>query len=59
MLGFSLAAFSIDVIYNVRTNFYFLIGEYYKHSLELTKKVSVDETKHRVCSKRKTEKITM
>ena len=41
----------IDVISNARVNIDFSFGEWYKHALELTHKVSVDETKPRVCSK--------
>ena len=51
VVGFDLIASLINVISNVRVNIDFLFGKWYKHSLELAQKVSVDETKPRVCSK--------
>ena len=60
VVGFDLIASLIDVISNARVNIDFLFGKWYKHALELVQKVSVDETKPRVCSKKKqTEKITV
>ena len=51
VVGFDLIASLIDVISNARVNIDFLFGKWYKHALELAQKVSVDETKPRVCSK--------
>ena len=51
MVGFDLIASLIDVISNARVNIYFLFGEWYKHALENAQKVSVDDTKPRICSK--------
>ena len=48
---FDLISSLIVVISNARVNINFLFGEWYKHPLELAQKVSVDETKPRVCSK--------
>ena len=41
----------IDVISNASTNIDFLFRKWYKHVLDLAQKVSVDQTKPRVCSK--------
>ena len=51
VVGFDLIASLIDVISNARVNIDFLFGKWNKHALELAQKVSVDETKPRVCSK--------
>ena len=51
VLGFDLIGYLIDVISNARVNIDFLFVEWYKHALELAQKVSVDDTKPRVCSK--------